>query len=55
MLGEAGFATFSFIGAQPLGSELLVPSFDLFDDRFGRPFKAAGIRIYEFLNAPGGG
>ena len=54
LLHEAGFATFSFIGAHPLGGELLVPSFDLFDDRFGLPFKAAGIRIYEFENAPGG-
>jgi hypothetical protein len=55
LLGEAGFATFSFIGAQPLGNELLAPSFDLFDDRFGWPFKAAGIRIYKFTNAPGSG
>lgn len=54
VLQQGPFETFSFAGAMPVGSLLMAPSFDLFDERFSLPARPAGISIYEFRD-PGGG
>jgi hypothetical protein len=50
LLDQAVFDTFSFTGALPVGPELLAPSFDLLDERygvFGLLDRPAGVSVYD--------